>query len=118
MGLLRFLLNRALDNDMDDDFEDDMDDDMDDDFEDDMDDDTDDDFKDDTDDDLEDDADGGEEDIDSDLEELNSRIRNEKIADSEKRTSQNISFGRKWCPTRHGCTGATNCDHAYGGPDA
>ena len=25
-----------------------------------------------------------------------------------------ISFGKKMCPTRHGCTGATNCNNAYG----
>jgi len=22
----------------------------------------------------------------------------------------------KYCPTRHGCTGATNCDYEYGAP--
>lgn len=22
-------------------------------------------------------------------------------------------FGRKMCPTRHGCKGATNCDYSY-----
>lgn len=26
-----------------------------------------------------------------------------------------ISFGRKMCPTRHGCQGATDCDYSYGG---
>ena len=25
-----------------------------------------------------------------------------------------ISFGRKMCPTRHGCQGATDCDYSYG----
>lgn len=25
-----------------------------------------------------------------------------------------ISFGRKMCPTRHGCQGATSCDYSYG----
>lgn len=24
------------------------------------------------------------------------------------------SYGRKMCPTRHGCQGATDCDYAYG----
>lgn len=23
-------------------------------------------------------------------------------------------YNYKCCPTRHGCSGATNCDHAYG----
>lgn len=32
-------------------------------------------------------------------------------------TSHMISFGgAKLCATRHGCTGATNCDYAYGAP--
>lgn len=24
-----------------------------------------------------------------------------------------IPFGKKMCPTRHGCTGATNCNYEY-----
>lgn len=24
-----------------------------------------------------------------------------------------ITFGKKMCPTRHGCTGATNCNYDY-----
>ena len=27
---------------------------------------------------------------------------------------KNINFLSKWCPTRHGCQGATNCDYSYG----
>lgn len=26
----------------------------------------------------------------------------------------NISFGRKMCPSRHGCQGATDCDYCLG----
>lgn len=25
-----------------------------------------------------------------------------------------LAYGRKLCPTRHGCQGATNCDYSYG----
>lgn len=33
-----------------------------------------------------------------------------------KRADTNVvtSLGRKMCPTRHGCQGATNCDYSYG----
>ena len=31
--------------------------------------------------------------------------------DSDK---SQISFGRKMCPTRHGCQGATECNYSYG----
>ena len=30
-------------------------------------------------------------------------------------SSSQITFGRKMCPSRHGCQGATDCDYAYGG---
>lgn len=25
-----------------------------------------------------------------------------------------VSFGNKWCPTRHGCQGTTDCDYCMG----
>ena len=28
-----------------------------------------------------------------------------------------ISFGSRICPTRHGCTGIASCDYAYGAPE-
>lgn len=31
----------------------------------------------------------------------------------ERSKGQNISFEGKMCPTRHGCTGATNCNYSY-----
>lgn len=35
----------------------------------------------------------------------------------ERAERKDLSFtGVKICATRHGCTGATNCDHAYGAP--
>ena len=43
------------------------------------------------------------------LEEKASQIER---SDSDK---SQISFGRKMCPTRHGCQGATDCDYSYGG---
>ena len=36
-----------------------------------------------------------------------------EINRNEAEQSQ-ISFGRKMCPTRHGCQGATDCDYSYG----
>lgn len=44
-----------------------------------------------------------------DLDELEER------ADGLERTEERgeISFGRKNCATRHGCTGATNCNYDY-----
>jgi len=45
--------------------------------------------------------------------ELNTLAR--KPIDSSLKTSATTAFaGRKVCPTRHGCTGATNCDNSYG----
>lgn len=86
-----------------------------------------DDFEDDDmedDDDIEDDDDMEDDnDIDDDLlnleptseDVLNAKSAIRKIASGQK---QILSFaGRKICATRHGCTGATNCDHAYGAPD-
>lgn len=29
------------------------------------------------------------------------------------KSATEIPFGKKMCPTRHGCTGATNCNNAY-----
>lgn len=41
----------------------------------------------------------------------------DKAADIERNEADKskISFGRKMCPTRHGCQGATDCDYSYGG---
>lgn len=39
--------------------------------------------------------------------------RASEIDRSEVNESQ-ISFGRKMCPTRGGCQGATDCDYSYG----
>ena len=98
MGLVKFIVNRFLgdDNDLDDNDLDD--DDLDDD-------------------DLDDDNDLDDDDLDTDLVALSNRVKNEGVLPRQNNSSRNISFGRKWCPTRHGCTGATNCDHAYGAPD-
>ena len=39
----------------------------------------------------------------------------ERTQDIERGThKKEISFGRKCCPTRHGCQGATDCDYSYG----
>lgn len=39
----------------------------------------------------------------------------ERAQDIERGThKKEISFGRKCCPTRHGCQGATDCDYSYG----
>lgn len=46
-----------------------------------------------------------------DVEDLQNKA--EGIERSEHRGE--ISFGRKMCPTRHGCQGATDCDYSYGG---
>lgn len=29
------------------------------------------------------------------------------------KSTTEIPFGKKMCPTRHGCTGATNCNYEY-----
>ena len=46
---------------------------------------------------------------DNDIDEL------EDSASGVERSSHGneISFGKKMCPTRHGCTGATSCNYAY-----
>lgn len=33
---------------------------------------------------------------------------------SNDEDNNEMSLGRKCCPTRHGCQGATDCDYAYG----
>lgn len=48
---------------------------------------------------------------DDDLNSLEDRAS--EIDRSEVNESQ-ISFGRKMCPTRGGCQGATDCDYSYG----
>ena len=45
-----------------------------------------------------------------DIETLQERV--EGIERSEHKGE--ISFGKKMCPTRHGCQGATDCDYSYG----
>lgn len=48
---------------------------------------------------------------DDDLDDLRHR------ADGLERDGKKIPFcGGKICATRHGCTGATNCDYSYGAP--
>lgn len=45
---------------------------------------------------------------------LNARSAPQRPSTPQK---QFLSFmGRRICATRHGCTGATNCDSAYGTP--
>ena len=88
---------------------DDDDDDMDDD-DDDMDDDDDDDMDDD------DDDDDGIPDLfpvpESEILELQEKARDVKRAPFGSAAAR-ISFGRKMCPTRHGCQGATYCNRSY-----
>lgn len=39
------------------------------------------------------------------------------VGDVDSSTDGDISFGgsgRKMCPSRHGCQGATDCDYCYG----
>lgn len=48
-----------------------------------------------------------EDDLNS-LEERASDIDRSEVNESQ------ISFGRKMCPTRGGCQGATDCDYSYG----
>lgn len=47
-----------------------------------------------------------------DLNSLEDKASQIDRSDSDK---SQISFGRKMCPTRHGCQGATDCDYSYGG---
>jgi len=47
-----------------------------------------------------------------DLNSLEDKASQIERSDSDK---SQISFGRKMCPTRHGCQGATDCDYSYGG---
>lgn len=48
--------------------------------------------------------------LEEDVENLQKRAKG--IERSEH--SHQISFGSKWCPTRHGCQGATDCDYCMG----
>lgn len=41
---------------------------------------------------------------------ISSEEETKKYEDSKEETM----LGRKCCPTRHGCQGATDCDYAYG----
>lgn len=45
-----------------------------------------------------------------DIEKLQERV--EGVERSEHKGE--ISFGKKMCPSRHGCQGATDCDYSYG----
>lgn len=48
---------------------------------------------------------------DNDIEELED---NASGIDRHNPSFEGHDHSKKWCPTRHGCTGATNCDYAYG----
>lgn len=39
-------------------------------------------------------------------------LRDKAAGIEREMPSNSISFGKKVCPTRHGCSGATYCDHA------
>lgn len=51
-----------------------------------------------------------EETMENEAEELHKRAEG---IERPKSVSQ-IPFGHKWCPTRHGCQGATDCDYCMG----
>ncbi len=38
----------------------------------------------------------------------------ERAEGIERATPIIMSYGRKMCPTRHGCQGATDCNNSYG----
>ncbi len=44
---------------------------------------------------------------------LNSLIERAKGIERAKPISNSVN-GRKMCPTRHGCQGATDCNYSYG----
>lgn len=45
---------------------------------------------------------------------LNKSVVQEAEHNNEDNTNEETTLGRKCCPTRHGCQGATDCDYAYG----
>lgn len=52
---------------------------------------------------------------DLNVSDANIKALEERVQDIERGThKKTISFGRKCCPTRHGCQGATDCDYSYG----
>ena len=40
-------------------------------------------------------------------------LQNQANGIEHSNNGHNVSFMGKMCPTRHGCTGATNCNYAY-----
>lgn len=48
--------------------------------------------------------------IRTEIEELIHKVENVNRAGVD----YEVTFGKKMCPTRHGCTGATNCNYCYG----
>ena len=53
--------------------------------------------------------------LDVSEDELSTLERKASDLDRSEADKSHISFGRKMCPTRHGCQGATDCDYSYGG---
>lgn len=50
----------------------------------------------------------------SEIEEALKYALQDNSSDIENEHDGNISFGRKMCPSRHGCQGATDCDYCLG----
>lgn len=48
--------------------------------------------------------------VEQDVDELQKRVEGIERAQPKHQ----VSFGNKWCPTRHGCQGTTDCDYCMG----
>lgn len=51
---------------------------------------------------------------DQDVDEVLNKSVVQEEQNNEDNTNDETTLGRKCCPTRHGCQGATDCDYAYG----